>query len=385
MVIVALSVAFLILTIKYYQLQQKCSSLEAANEKQVIGLAKSGASSQTRDVSNFFDSLTGLYNREAYDYKAPRLDVAKNLPISVMVGDLNGLKLTNDIFGHSIGDQLLIAVAKVFLEVCRPEDLVFRWGGDEFVVLMPNTDFDQALNVKNDLLDFMNKQAVGPIKLHVSIGCTTKTDLAQDFEIIFQRAEEEMYWNKTIGQSGFQKDTLDCIVKELHTRSVAEKDHAVRVSELAEQFGEFLGLSEDKLRRLRSSGYFHDVGKVGLNSEILHRPYPLKPSEQTEMRRHPLVGFRLLSYFEETADLAAAVLAHHERWDGNGYPKGIAGEQIPFIGRLLAIIETYDRVVHDPFAQTFTSEQALQLIADGSGTKFDPQLTDAFLEMIRQN
>lgn len=385
MMIVILSVALLILGIKYYQLHEKYSSLEVASKKQGLSLAESGVSNEDKTAYNFFDSLTGLYNREAYEYKVPKLDTADKLPISILVGDLNGLKLTNDIFGHSVGDQLLIAVAKVFLEVYRPEDLVFRWGGDEFVVVMPNTDFDQALNLRKDLLDAMHKQAVGPIKLHVSIGCTTKIDAAQDFEIVFQRAEEEMYWNKTIGQSGFQKDTLDCIVKELHTRSFAEKDHALRVSELAEQFGKFLDLPEDKLRRLRFSGYFHDVGKVGLNADILHRPYPLKPSEQAEMKRHPLVGFRLLSYFEETADLAAAVLAHHERWDGTGYPKGIAGKEIPFIGRLLAIVETYDRVLYDPFGQTFSPEQALQLIADGAGTKFDPHLTDAFLEMIRQN
>ncbi len=385
MVIGILSVALIILGVRYYELHQKYTRLEMENVKQDQMLVRDEIRQDQTEELNFFDSLTGLYNRDAYVHKVPRLDTPGKLPISIMVGDLNGLKLTNDIFGHSVGDQLLIAVAKVFKDVCRPQDLVFRWGGDEFVVLMPNTDFQEALSLKNNLLEFMDKETIDPIKLHISIGCTTKTEPDQDFEMIFQRAEEEMYWNKTIGQSGFQKGTLESIISELHGRSPAEKYHAERVSELAESFGRFLNLSEDRLRQIRVAGYLHDIGKVGVDAELLNKPFPLKPSEQVEMKRHPLVGFRLLSYFEETADLAAAVLAHHERWDGEGYPKGVVGKEIPFIGRLLAIIETYDRVLNDPFAQKFTAEQALQLIGDGAGSKFDPQLTESFIKMIKQN
>lgn len=332
----------------------------------------------------FRDSLTGLYNRVFFDQELPRLDQAEHWPLSIIVGDLNGLKLTNDIFGHAVGDELLIAISQAFLEVCRSEDRVFRWGGDEFIVLLPKTTSEEAQAFRERLYSVLAGRAVGPIKLYLPLGCSTKEDVSQDMQMIWQQAEEQMYWIKTVGQTAFQRETLESIVQELHTRSTAEKEHAERVSSLAEAFGRFLGLSHNELRKLRQGGFVHDIGKVALDAELLHKPYPLKPSEQHEMKRHPLVGFRLLNFFEDTVDLAGDVLAHHEQWDGGGYPKGLKGDEIPYLGRILAIIETYDRVLHNPFAKHFSSSEALQLIADGSGNKFDPELAESFLEMMKK-
>lgn len=324
----------------------------------------------------FRDSLTGLYNRAFFEQELPRLDQPARWPLSVLVGDLNGLKLTNDVFGHSVGDELLIAVSHAFLEVCRPEDRVFRWGGDEFIVLLPKTGQDEANAIRQRLQGALEGRAVGPITVNLPLGCSTKEHAGQDIRAVWQQAEEEMYWLKTVEHTRFQKETLHGIVKELHGRSVAEKEHAERVSSLAEELGRYLGLANHELRKLRLCGLLHDIGKVALDAEVLRQPYPLKPEDENEMKRHPLVGFRLLNSFEDTADLADAVLAHHERWDGRGYPKGLKEDEIPYFGRILAVVETYDRV------HSIRPERALELIQEGSGSRFDPAISNAFLEMM---
>lgn len=330
----------------------------------------------------FRDSLTGLHNRVFFDQEFPRLDSPENLPLSILVGDLNGLKLTNDIFGHSVGDELLISVAQTFLEVCRPDDRVFRWGGDEFVVLLPRTTLEEAQELRERLWQALAGRSVGPIKLHLPIGCSTKERVEDDIQIIWQIAEEDMYWKKTLGQGTFQRDILENIKHELFLRSEIEKEHAERVSKLAEEFGCYLGLSQNNQRKLREAGLVHDIGKIVLEPELLVKSYPLKPFELHETKRHPLVGFRLLNFFEETADLAGAVLAHHEQWDGGGYPKGLKGDDIPFLGRILAIIETYDRVRNNPSAQNVSANEALAVVEAGAGIRFDPALCNSFLEMM---
>lgn len=330
------------------------------------------------------DSLTGLYNRTFFEREIPRLDHPAYWPLSVLFADLNGLKLTNDIFGHAVGDELLLKVAQVFLDVCRPEDRAFRWGGDEFIVLLPRTDDEEAQQIRNKLQSALAEHVVGSMKLTVPVGLGTKDDASQDIRIVIQQAEEEMYWQKTIGQGNYQAEALERILVLLHSKSKAEREHAERVQELATQFGKYLNLAPHELRRLSYAAFLHDIGKVALDQELLHKPFPLGPTEQHEMNRHPLVGFRLLNFFEETMDLASAVLAHHEHWDGNGYPKGLKGEAIPLLGRILAIVETYDRALHDPDAECYSPEQALKLIAEGAGKKFDPHLASAFLEMMQK-
>ena len=331
----------------------------------------------------FRDSLTSLYNRAFFEVELHRLDSAEYLPLSLMIGDLDGLKLTNDIFGHAAGDELLKTVARVFSEVVRPNDRVFRWGGDEFVMLLPRTSTEEAARIRDAVMAKLAGKSIGPIKLHMTLGWATKERVEQDIRVVWQQADEQMYWMKTVDRTSFQRQTLESISQELFSRSAAEKGHGERVGELAEQFGAYLGLAEADLGKLKMAGYLHDIGKVALEPEILHKPFPLEPQDQHEMKRHPLVGFRLLNFFEDTADLADGVLAHHEWWDGSGYPKGLQGEKIPLLGRILAIMETYDRVSFNPFARPFGREEALQLIAEGAGGKFDPNLVQSFLEMMK--
>ena len=225
------------------------------------------------------DALTGLYNRKFFDVELERLDSPENWPLSILIGDLNGLKLTNDIFGHSVGDELLVTVAEVLKRVFRPEDRIFRWGGDEFVVLMPETSQSDAAALQERLAERLEEASMGPVKIYMPLGHATKTESDQDIEMIWQQAEEQMYWHKTVTHSSFLRETLANVVKELHSRNGEEKEHAERVSRLAEEFGRYLGLNATQLRKARLAGFLHDVGKVALDPELLYRPYPLKTAE----------------------------------------------------------------------------------------------------------
>lgn len=330
------------------------------------------------------DPLTGLFNRAFFEKELARLDQPAHWPLSILFADLNGLKLANDIFGHSVGDSLIVEVASVLKQHRRLQDRVFRWGGDEFIVLLPNTGEEEARKMRAVLQEGFSKRAVGSLRLDVPMGLSTKAQPGQDVRIVVHQAAEEMYWLKTTGQRRYQEETMQRILHLLHCKSEGEKAHAERVQQLATEFGQYLGLSAPELRRLSSAAFLHDIGKVALDAELLHKPFPLEPNEQHEMNRHPLVGFRLLNFFEDTVDLAAAVLAHHEHWDGKGYPKGLKGEEIPLLGRIVAIVETYDRALYGPQAESYNQEQALQIIASGAGKKFDPVLARAFLRMMAE-
>lgn len=381
MLIVIVFMSIILLVLGYqYQILRKAHNETAAELEQALQKAQQERIAEL----TYRDCLTGLYNRAFFEQELPKLDIPKEWPLSVIFADLNGLKLTNDIFGHSVGDDLLLEVSRVFMEVCRPEDRIFRWGGDEFIVLLPRTNVAQANELRTRLRKALEGRGVGSMNLYVPLGLSTKEDASQDMEVVLRQAEEEMYWLKTLGQKNYQSQTLERILDELYSKSEAERKHAERVKKLAEEFGEYLGLVPHELHTLKYAAYLHDIGKVAVDTNILHKPFPLPPAEQNEMKRHPLVGFRLLNFFEDTVDLANAVLAHHEHWDGNGYPKGIKGEEIPLLGRILAILETYDRVLNDPVRDVFCPEEALEFIMDGSGKKFDPQLSIAFVEMMKE-
>ena len=250
-------------------------------------------------------------------------------------------------------------------------------------MFLPRTDAVQADEVRTRIHKALAGRVVGSMRLSVPLGLSTKEGPHQDIEIVLQQAEEEMYWMKTTGRSNYQKETLQLILQVLHAKSEAEKNHAERVQALAIKFGKHLELAPHEIHTLQYAGFLHDTGKIAVDSELLHKPYPLAPAEEHEMQRHPLVGFRLLNFFEDTMDLASSVLAHHEHWDGNGYPKGLQGEDIPLFGRILALLETYDRILHAPTENVFGEQQALDMIVEASGTKFDPRLVTAFVDMIR--
>lgn len=335
---------------------------------------------------SFHDPLTGLYNRRFFEKELKALDVERNLPISIIMGDVNGLKLTNDIFGHAYGDIMLVKVAEVLQEVCGRDDIIARWGGDEFAILLPNTGSDKAEKIIDDIKRKFANLNIKAIKGSISMGCDTKEKPEDSIILKLENAEDMMYSMKTLERDDIKKSVIEYIIKSLHDNSAREKEHSVRVSELCRRMGMTIGLSEDEVRKLKEAGYLHDIGKIVLAPELMNKNHLLTDREWNEVKRHSIVGYRILNSFDDTLNLAESVLAHHERWNGSGYPKGLKGEEIPKPARVIAIVEGFDRMTHDSDnLKAMSVPEALKVIRKNAGILFDPELAEAFCKMIEKD
>jgi diguanylate cyclase (GGDEF)-like protein/PAS domain S-box-containing protein len=330
------------------------------------------------------DTLTGFYNRRCFEEKRPKIDVPENLPLSVIYADINGLKMTNDIFGHTAGDELIKKTSEILKQSCRETDVLTRIGGDEFIILLPRTDDENAEKILSRIRNGFLNTRVAAIKCSISLGCDTKTKADQSLEEIMRNAEYIMYKDKALNRQSTNKDIIDTLVETLHSKSASEKLHSIIVSELCGKVGSALHLPEPEISKLERAGYLHDIGKITLEESILSKEF-LTEEEMAKMRQHSVVGYRILNLFDDTLDLAEYVYSHHERWDGSGYPGGLKGEQIPLISRIISIAETYERVLNRGELDIEERKKAaLMTIKEGAGTQFDPQIAELFVEMMKE-
>lgn len=331
---------------------------------------------------NCYDPLTGLHNRRCFEENRTRLDTPDNLPLSVIFADINGLKMTNDIFGHSAGDKLIKKSSEILRQVCREEDIVARVGGDEFIILLPETIGEDAEIILARIKSGFADAYLEAIKCSISLGLDTKQRPDQSLDEIVANAENAMYKDKTMNRKSINKDIVDTIIETLHTRNNREKQHSIAVSELCFDVGTAMHLPETEISKLKRAGYLHDIGKIVLDEGMLTKE-TLSDEEFEKMQQHSAVGYRILSLFDDTLDLADYVYGHHERWDGNGYPRGVKGEQIPLLSRIISVAETYDRVLNRGNLTLKDRQQtALDVISNGAGTQFDPQIAEVFVQMI---
>ncbi len=336
------------------------------------------------DYLSIHDSLTGLYNRMFFEEEMKRLDTGRNLPITLIVGDMNGLKLTNDIFGHAAGDQLLNKAARVLKMNCRADDIIARIGGDEFTILLPRTDAEEAAKIISRIKSQLEQESVKTIKGSISMGCDTKTGMYQDITQTFENAEARMYTEKTLDRINAKSGTIKTIIGSLHKAIAREELHSENVSRINESLGKYMSLPEAEVRKLKESGFLHDIGKIILDETLLNKNRVLTEDEQKKLRQHPLVGYRILNSFVETLDIAEIVLAHHEKWDGSGYPRGLKGEEIPLLSRILAVSESYDNMTNPLNNISHGKEDALNEIRKLSGSRFDPKIVDIFSLLLEE-
>ena len=332
---------------------------------------------------SFHDHLTGLYNRRFFEAELKRLDTKRNLPLTIVMGDVNGLKLINDSFGHATGDQLLIKAAEAIKKGCRADDIIARIGGDEFVILLPKTDGFEAEQLIKRMKGLSKKERVGDVEISISFGCETKKSEAEEIESILKKAEDKMYNNKLFEGPSIRGKVIHNIINTLNKKSKREEAHSKRVSEICERMGDALGLKENKIKELKAVGQIHDIGKIVIADDVLNKPGKLTDDEWAEMKRHAETGYRILSTANDMSEMAEYVLHHHERWDGKGYPKGLKGEAIPLESRIIAIADAYDAMTSDrPYREAISRDAAIEEIRKNAGTQFDPELVEIFLSIL---
>lgn len=334
---------------------------------------------------SFHDGLTGLYNRVYFDDELKRLDTQRQLPLSVIVGDVNGLKLSNDVFGHVEGDHLLTTIARIMKESCRYEDVIARWGGDEFAIILPGTCFEDAMLVCKRIKEKCEEQEPVPIKPSIALGAATKTEEGQNISKVLTDAEESMYRNKLTEGRKVRSDIISSLQKRLQEKNNETIEHCERMQDFAKVVRNHIFMSDTDFEALRLLVVLHDIGNIAIPKQILQKPGILNDEEWVEIKKHPEIGFRVAQLSPELAHIAEAILSHHERWDGTGYPEGLKEEKIPMLSRILSLMDAYDVMIHDKsYRKAISHKEAVEEIRRCSGTQFDPIVADLFIRAVEE-
>ena len=332
---------------------------------------------------SYHDHLTGFYNRRFFEEELVRRDTITNFPLSIIMCDVNGLKLINDSFGHDYGDKLLIKTAESIKQACRANDVISRIGGDEFAVLLPNTDAEEIVQIANNMKQLASKEKVENIELSISFGYDTKTSEKQKVSEVLANAENHMYSHKLYERSSTRSKTIDIIMNTLFEKSSRESQHSNRVSAICKAIASKMNLDKDDVNKIRIAGLVHDIGKIGIDEKILNKADFLSDDEREQINKHPEIGWRILSSANEYSELAQCILDHHERWDGSGYPNGLKGKKIPLEARIIAVADSYDAMTSTrSYKAGVTQKEAINELKRCSGTQFDPEIVDVFVNKV---
>lgn len=377
---VAIFIVILVLSIIIIAITFWNQSLQRAVEDKTQKLEKS---KDELRYKSYHDELTGLYNRSYYNEQLEILNVESQLPLSILLADCNGLKITNDTLGHDEGDQLLIKISEIIKRHCRGRDIVARIGGDEFVIIMPQTSNTDAERICSDIKASCAQSKKDPIKPSVAIGCATKTSMTEALQSVFKKAEDHMYENKMYESEGTHTSILESLKTMLRETTSETADHSKRMEIMAVEMGKALQLDGKSLNALATLADLHDLGKVAVPEEILHKKGPLSESEWDRIRRHPDIGFKIASSSPKLRFIAEGILAHHEHWDGKGYPNGLQGEEIPLLSRIISVVDAYDVMTNNrPYKTAMEKRAAMAELDKCSGKQFDPQMVQLFLELF---
>ncbi len=332
---------------------------------------------------SFHDQLTDLYNRAFFESELNRLDVPRQLPLSVVMADINGLKLINDAFGHQKGDRLLQKVSLLLKKGCREEDIVARIGGDEFAILLHQTSLDEAEQIISRLRNLFEDQKYEAFTLSVSLGAATKTAEEEDIWELVSEAEERMYRDKVLQRDSVRHSIIQSLISVLEEKTTETQKHIKRLQNMSVALGRELGLDENQLNNLELLAQLHDIGKVAVSNSTLLKQGFLTEEEKKEIQRHPEIGYRIARATPEFSPIAESILHHHEWYNGEGYLRGLAGEEIPLLARVLAVVDAYDAMTNDrPYREAMDRQQAIAEISENAGTQFDPEVVEAFLRLV---
>ncbi len=349
----------------------------------IIDETKENEQRKQIEYLSYHDQLTGVYNRHFLNEEIEKLNKDDFLPMGLILADLNGLKLINDTFGHQAGDQMIIIAVNIIKAYLPEGSSIARIGGDEFIILLSNTDELSAKALVKQLEKACESIPLKDLYLSVAFGYGLKQTVDDSYETVFKEAEDRLYRNKLFHHSSNRKGIIDAALASLYEKHPQEQAHSVRVSQLAMKVGEVLGLGESQVLRLKTAGLLHDIGKITLDYKLFEKNLELTPQEKESLKKHVEVGYRLLNSSTEFADVADVVLYHHEYYNGKGYPRGLQEEQIPLESRIIGLCEAYDVVVHGrKHRKGLLKEDAVQYLFDNAGKRFDPALVDVLVNDV---
>ncbi len=332
---------------------------------------------------SYHDSLTGLYNRNYFEAEMKKLDTIRQFPVSILIADLNGLKLVNDSYGRQIGDEMLKTAAKIINDSCRKEDIVARWGDDEFAIMLTRTDAEELKIIYKRIKYNCQDVYVKDIPISLALGSGVKDSVNKDLEEVLREAEDNMFRQKLAENQSARSSILQALLSTLQAKSYETEAHAQRMLDIAWEMGRKLDLPDEELNRLYLLITLHDIGKINIPEEILTKSGKLNEEEWEMIKEHPEIGYRIAKATNQFSHVAEDILSHHERWDGGGYPRGLKQSEIPLLARITAIVDAYDVMSN---GRPYKSPKGKQAIIDEfkkyAGIQFDPSLVDIFIDIL---
>ncbi len=360
---------------------------------------------QLQDLS-VTDWLTGLKNHGYYfERLSEEMDrgLRHRRSLSVVIADIDDFKIINDTRGHAAGDRVLQEVSAIMADTIRSADIVCRIGGEEFGMLLPETDPQGAQLVAERVREQVAALTISGVgKVTVSLGIASVPQHAVDRDELMEAADRALYLAKregknrsriagevvTLGRTNAASNRngrmqiVDLLVRVLRLRDPSMADHAAHTAEIAVAIGAHLSLSTSKLEHLRVAALLQDVGKIGVPDRILHKRGPLTEDEWEIIKEHPKKGFELVGGLVHP-EAGEAVLANHERFDGKGYPRNLQGDEIPLLARILLVADAFTAMTMPrPFRDAMARSEALDELELNAGTQFDPMVVDAIGELL---
>jgi diguanylate cyclase (GGDEF)-like protein len=337
------------------------------------------------EIASLTDGLTGLHNRRRLmadlEARFAEIDRSDASPMALGILDLNGFKAYNDAFGHFAGDALLARLGRRLRDGVGTRGQVYRLGGDEFCVVAPGgADAIAALSI--DVQAALSERGDG-FSVNTASGWVVVPTEAATREQALRLADQRMYEEKAGGRPPAGRQVADALLRTLQERHPDLGNHVDSVADMAAKVARYLGLEDPQVERIAHAARLHDVGKVAIPDAILAKREPLEPEEWGFIRRHTIIGERIIDAAPALTDVARLVRSSHERWDGTGYPDELADEEIPLGARIVSACDAYDAMLTDrPYQAAVDSEHACAELRRCAGTQFDPGVVDAFLAVL---
>lgn len=366
------------------------------------------------DYANM-DGLTGAYNHR-YFYENIEImceDSKKsNAQLSLLMIDLDYFKKYNDLFGHSKGDELLKEISAILHGNLRPKDILCRYGGDEFCIILPDTNKDEACQIANRIrkavsnFDFYGKEQLDKKRMTLSIGVSTFNDEIENSKDFIENADMALYRAKFLRRNKVEvyssifdqvKEVSDVntnlledikplktLITVINARDTYTYKHVERVFNYCSIIANYLKLSNEDKIILLYAAYLHDLGKINVSKEVLISSKKLTIEEWEELKKHPQDSADILKQINGFEKVVPIVLEHHEKYDGTGYPNGLKGENISYLARILTVVDSFDAMTNQrPYQKTKTFEEAFEEILRCKGTHFDPVIADRFIDALK--
>lgn len=327
------------------------------------------------------DPLTGLYNRSQFEHTLKNLE-KQRAHYGLILLDINGLRLINELYDYDTGNALLRDVAKRIIAAVPPSTFLARSGGDTFAIILETSNFQEVRDLAETLQTSLGLLKLGDVQSTLALGYAYNDSEKLSRDVVAE-AESALNKNKLADRTSSSNAVINSIKTALYERSDKTEQHAQRMQALAHQFGQRLNLSYTMLNDLEMLAMMHDIGKIGIDDAILKKPGRLTDEEYEMMKNHTTIGYKMATTIPEIEHIAYLILTHHEWYDGKGYPKGLKGEDIPLLSRMIAIIDAYDVMTHDRvYKKAVTKLEAIAELRRAQGSQFDPALVDIFIDMI---